>query len=122
MTREEALLKLLAVEPDTRSALIVCTGWRIEETEATLDSLVARGLVTYCTKNTRGIHGERLYFPANASCRAARRNAGLVPESAGASRAGVRDARGGQLRSERALELGRAWSAHPQGSGAEEGC
>jgi hypothetical protein len=118
VNRDDALLKLLAVEPEYRSNLILVTGWPADETEATLDGLVSRGLVTYCTRNTRGIHGERLYYPTG---RAAGRNAGALPGPSGASRSRVRNVGGGQLREGGALELGRAWAANPQGSGSEEG-
>lgn len=47
MTREEALLKLLSVEPERRDQLIVITGWPAEETSALLDKLVAEKKVGY---------------------------------------------------------------------------
>jgi NaMN:DMB phosphoribosyltransferase len=50
MTRDEAMLKLLALEPETRDRIIVTTGWPVEETCAVLDGLVERGAVefTWC--------------------------------------------------------------------------
>lgn len=47
MTREEALLKLLAFEPETRDQIILITGWPAEETSALLDRLVAEHKVGY---------------------------------------------------------------------------
>lgn len=61
MTREEALLKLLKLEPETKPRLLVVTGWRTEETEETLDRLMREGLVTY-RNGMHGATGERLYF------------------------------------------------------------
>lgn len=66
MTREEALLKLLAVEPETKPRLIVVTGWAMEDTEATLDKLVRDGRVTY-RNGARGAQGERRYYPRAAA-------------------------------------------------------
>jgi hypothetical protein len=121
MTRDEALIKLLSIEPEMRSQIVLATGWGVDETLRRLDTLVAQGRVTYCTRNTRGIHGERLYYPADSESRAAGRNAGALPGPSGASRSRVRNVGGGQLREGGALELGRAWAANPQGSGSEEG-
>lgn len=39
MTREEAMLKLLAIEPATMASLIVCTGWDVRETVAVVEGL-----------------------------------------------------------------------------------
>jgi hypothetical protein len=62
MTRSEALLKLLALEPETRARLIVITGWDADGRKAVLDTLVAEGKVTY-RNGTKEQHGERLYYP-----------------------------------------------------------
>jgi predicted Rossmann fold nucleotide-binding protein DprA/Smf involved in DNA uptake len=61
MTREEALLKLLAVEPATRAELLLVTGWPIEETTATLQQLQDQGKVTY-----RNGCGHQWFQPAAA--------------------------------------------------------
>lgn len=45
MTRDEALLKLLAIEPERRDRLHHITGWPAGETEATLQRLEAARLV-----------------------------------------------------------------------------
>lgn len=58
MTRDEAMLKLLAVEPETRDRLIDITGWPMEETTGVLDRLVAQKRVTYVNL------GGRRYYPA----------------------------------------------------------
>lgn len=47
MTHEEALLKLLAIEPETKDGLIVVTGWPPQETLATLRSLSKQKLIAY---------------------------------------------------------------------------
>lgn len=47
MTREEAILKLLAVEPETRDQIILATGWPADETAQVLDKLVAEKRVGY---------------------------------------------------------------------------
>jgi hypothetical protein len=62
MTREEALLKLLAVEPETRDRLIVVTGWPAEETAAVLDKLLAEKRVGY-GNGPYAAEGRRRYFP-----------------------------------------------------------
>lgn len=41
MTREEALLKLLRVEPAGKGELVQCTGWPTAETLELLDKLLA---------------------------------------------------------------------------------
>lgn len=46
MNRDEALLKLLAVEPVRRDRLAQITGWPQQEVDATLDSLLQHGLVS----------------------------------------------------------------------------
>lgn len=66
MTREDALLKLLAVEPETRPRLIVVTGWPAEETSAVLDKLVAEKRVTYINGGGYGAEGARMYYPRPA--------------------------------------------------------
>lgn len=62
MTRSEALLKLLAVEPETRDQIILITGWPADETAAVLDKLVAERRVTYGT-GPYGTEGRRRYYP-----------------------------------------------------------
>lgn len=47
MTRTEALLKLLAIEPATESQLLLQTGWPTDETRATLAQLLAAGQATH---------------------------------------------------------------------------
>lgn len=66
MTREEALLKLLAVEPETKDRLIVVTGWPTEETVSVLDRLVNERRVTYIN-GAQGAEGRRLYYPRAAA-------------------------------------------------------
>lgn len=61
MTREEALVKLLRVEPETRAGLILVTGWPAMETCEVLDNLVRRGDVQ-SRRPWQCIDGERLYF------------------------------------------------------------
>ena len=43
MTRDEALLKLLAIEPMPRSEVIAVTGWGIDATEEALRGLIDAG-------------------------------------------------------------------------------
>lgn len=45
MTRDEALLKLLAIEPMPRSEVIAVTGWGIDATEEALRGLIDAGQV-----------------------------------------------------------------------------
>lgn len=47
MTRDEALLKLIAVEPATEAQLLLETGWPVADTKATLQQLVAERRVTW---------------------------------------------------------------------------
>lgn len=54
MTRDEALLKLLAVEPETKDGLILATGWEPRETLAVLERLMQQKRVGY----GRGPHSE----------------------------------------------------------------
>ena len=61
MTRDEALLKLLAVEPETKDQLIVVTGWPVDETLAALERLREQRLVSY-RNGPAGAVGRRLYF------------------------------------------------------------
>jgi hypothetical protein len=63
MTREEAMLKLLAMEPETRDRLIVITGWPADETIAVLDQLMTQKRVSY---STGASHGRRVYFANGA--------------------------------------------------------
>jgi len=53
MTREEALLKLIAVEPVTQGQLVHETGWGIEATKETLARLREQHRVTYWSGNNR---------------------------------------------------------------------
>lgn len=62
MNRSEALLKLLALEPETRDQIIVITGWPAEETAAVLDALVATRQVGMTLGGGGYGHGRRLYF------------------------------------------------------------
>lgn len=66
MTRDEALLKLLSIEPETKDRLIVATGWPAEETESVLGRLLADGRVTYTTRGPGSGYGvgRRRYYPA----------------------------------------------------------
>jgi hypothetical protein len=66
MTRDEALLKLLAVEPETRDQIILATGWPTEETNAVLDKLLREKRVGY-GEGPYGSQGRRRYFPKVAS-------------------------------------------------------
>lgn len=66
MTREDALLKLLAVEPDTKDQIILATGWPAEETVAVLDGLLQERRVSY-VNGPAGAEGKRLYFPRAAA-------------------------------------------------------
>lgn len=61
MTREDALLKLLAIQPETRDRLIVETGWDAEETIATLESLLKKRMASY-RNGANGAEGRRLYY------------------------------------------------------------
>lgn len=65
MTRDEALLKLLALEPETKDQIIVCTGWPADETLAVLDRLVIERRVTY-RNGEQGAEGRRRYYPRPA--------------------------------------------------------
>jgi len=61
MTREEALLKLLAVEPETKGQILQITGWPVDETLAVLESLREQRRVSY-VNGPAGADGHRLYF------------------------------------------------------------
>lgn len=65
MTREEALLKLLSVEPETKDQIVLITGWPAEETVAVLDKLVREHRVGY-GRGPNGCHGRRPYFAREA--------------------------------------------------------
>lgn len=60
MTREECLLKLLALEPETLDQIIVVTGWPADETGALLDRLVSEHKVGY-GNGPHAAHGRRTY-------------------------------------------------------------
>jgi predicted Rossmann fold nucleotide-binding protein DprA/Smf involved in DNA uptake len=51
MTRDEALLKLIALEPIRRDEIARVTGWPPEETSATLERLRAAGKVTHINQH-----------------------------------------------------------------------
>jgi len=114
MTKEEALFKLLALEPETRPRLIAVTGWDAEETESTLDKLVKDGKVTY-RNGSHGAFGERRYYPKPAT----KSHAGLLPAASGASRERVRNPCGGLVREAGALAFGWPRPTNSQGSGEE---
>lgn len=65
MTHDEALLKLLAIEPETKPRLLMVTGWPTEETEQALRRLMESGRVSY-RNGARGAIGERRYFVKDA--------------------------------------------------------
>lgn len=111
MTRTEALLKLLAVEPETKDRLIVVTGWPAEETSALLEDLLHDKRVGY-VNGPHGAEGKRLYY-AKATSAAAMV---ALPVAAGSSRGRVRDASGGRLRSERAVASVWSWAADAAGN------
>lgn len=114
MTREDALLKLLALEPETRSRLIVVTGWLADETDATLTALVKAGKVTY-RNGSHGATGERLYYPK----RATQGDVDALPVAAGSGRGRVRNRRGGLVRENGAVAFGWPWGPRAAGSGEE---
>lgn len=47
MTRDEALLKLLAIEPMPRADIPVATGWSIADAAGTVDALMATGQIAF---------------------------------------------------------------------------
>jgi hypothetical protein len=65
VTREEALIKLLKLEPETKDQLIQITGWPADETVAVLDKLVREHRVGY-GNGPNGCHGRRPYFAREA--------------------------------------------------------
>ena len=65
MTREEAILKLLAVEPETRDQIILISGWPAEETTAVLAKLLQQKRVGY-GNGPYAAEGRRRYFPREA--------------------------------------------------------
>lgn len=62
MTRDEALLKLLSVEPATHAELVKVTGWPIAETLTTLQRLIGAGLVTWRNGGHDASAGFRWYY------------------------------------------------------------
>jgi aryl-alcohol dehydrogenase-like predicted oxidoreductase len=53
MPREEALFKLIALEPILRVEMEIATGWPIEETRAVLARLREAGLVKYILRQNQ---------------------------------------------------------------------
>lgn len=103
MTRDEALLKLLSLEPETKPRLLVVTGWDTEETESVLRGLIEAGKVTY-RNGAHGAVGERRYYPVGA---------GMGAPSMGLRKNGqrVRNRSRQVVRGERALESCRSSGA-----------
>lgn len=66
MTREYALLKLLALEPATRADLHAVTGWGITETNAVLDTLIHEKKVGWRNGSAGAPHGYRQFMPRQA--------------------------------------------------------
>lgn len=66
MTHDEALLKLLAVEPEEKRRLPNLTGWGERETNDVLSRLVSSGQVTF-TPHINQRAGCRLYFARQAA-------------------------------------------------------
>ena len=62
MTKDECILKLLAIEPETRDQIIRVTGWPVPETLAVLDKLVSERRVTYGA-GPYNTPGGRRYYP-----------------------------------------------------------
>jgi hypothetical protein len=62
MTREDALLKLLRVEPATQAELIAVTGWEVQETIQTLGKLIEDGRATYRNGGHGGAVGYRWFY------------------------------------------------------------
>lgn len=65
MTRDEAMLKLLAIEPETQDRIIQITGWPADETVQVLQRLVRQHLVGY-GRGPNGCYGRRPYFTREA--------------------------------------------------------
>lgn len=53
MTHDQAMLKLLAIEPECREVLEHVTGWPKAETHASLQRLLHQGAITYWNGNYR---------------------------------------------------------------------
>jgi hypothetical protein len=55
VSREEVILRLLAISASSRSDLVRDTGWGIQETNATVDQLLQAGRITFYPRagNTR---------------------------------------------------------------------
>lgn len=111
MTRTEALLKLLAVEPETKDRLIVVTGWPAEETAALLEGLLHDKRVGY-VNGACGAEGKRLYY---AKATAASTLVAL-PVATGSRRERVRNRRGGLVREKRAVASVWSWAADAAGN------
>jgi hypothetical protein len=61
MTRDEALLKLVAVEPDTRDNILRATGWPAQEAREVFDRLLRERRIGYTEwTGRRGFVGRRL--------------------------------------------------------------
>lgn len=65
MTREDALVKLLSIEPETQDRIIMITGWPADETVAVLQKLVQEKRVGY-GNGPYCCHGRRPYFAKEA--------------------------------------------------------
>lgn len=65
MSREDALVKLLALEPETQDRIIQITGWPADETVAVLQKLVREHRVGY-GRGANSCHGRRPYFAKGA--------------------------------------------------------
>lgn len=68
MTREECLLKLLALEPETRAGILAATGWPIEDVDQALASLQAQGRI----RVTGGWNHRQYFVPHTAQARIVR--------------------------------------------------
>jgi hypothetical protein len=66
VTRDEAMLKLLDVEPARRGEIVLATGWPAAETCAVLDRLVHERRITYAHRG-----GSRWYATGAPSRRSA---------------------------------------------------
>lgn len=66
MSREECLVKLLALEPETRERVALVTGWPHGESDRVLSELQQRGLVTYGA-GPFPTGGVRRYYPTKAA-------------------------------------------------------
>lgn len=63
MTRDDALLKLLALEPESRTSIAQITGWPPGESDQVLDRLLKSRRVTYGV-GPYANGGIRLFYPA----------------------------------------------------------